>query len=56
MKKATISEDKVSLKKQEENEKVVAPSTKTLNFIRLFARTYHIEKKLPLTDNGIYIN
>lgn len=56
MKKATISEDKVSLKNQKENEKVVAPSAKTLNFIRLFARTYHAEKNLPLMDNGIYIN
>ena len=54
MKKTTVTVDTTNLKKTEA--KVVAPSEKALNFIRLFARSYYVERSLPLTDNGININ
>lgn len=37
-------------------EKVVAPSLGTLNFLKQFARTYHVEKSLPKTLNELCLN
>ncbi|WP_197027672.1 hypothetical protein [Prevotella sp. 10(H)] len=37
-------------------EKVVAPSEKTLDFLRQFARVHHVEKALPDMINGLCIN
>ncbi|MDU1889306.1 MAG: hypothetical protein E6767_01330 [Dysgonomonas sp.] len=38
------------------NEEVVAPSAKTLDFIKQFAHTYHVEKSLPKPINGFCTN
>ncbi|MDH6309778.1 hypothetical protein M2451_002038 [Dysgonomonas sp. PFB1-18] len=40
-------------KKQKE---VVAPSEKTLDFLRQFARAYYVEKSLPRAVNEICVN
>lgn len=37
-------------------EKVVAPSEKTLDFLRQFARAHYVEKTLPDTVNGLCMN
>lgn len=37
-------------------EKVVAPSEKTLNFLKQFARTYYVEKALPVAINNLCVN
>lgn len=36
--------------------KVVAPSEKTLDFLRSFARTYHVEQSLPKGLNSLCVN
>lgn len=36
--------------------KVVAPSARTLNFIKQFARSYYVEQKLPMPLAGICVN
>lgn len=37
-------------------EKVVAPSQVTLDFLKSFARSYHSENKLPKTLNSMCVN
>ncbi|MBK5722017.1 hypothetical protein JGH11_14150 [Dysgonomonas sp. Marseille-P4677] len=37
-------------------EKVVAPSDKTLDFLKQFARTYYVEKTLSATLGGLCVN
>ncbi len=37
-------------------EEVVAPSEKTLELLKQFARAYHVEKSLPKGMNGMCIN
>lgn len=41
---------------EKEEEKVVAPSKKTLDFLKQFARTYHAEEALPQSVNELYLN
>jgi len=36
--------------------KVVAPSEKTMNFLKQFAHTYHVEKSLPKAINELCVN
>lgn len=38
------------------SEEVVAPSSKTLEFIKQFSRTYQIENSLPKSMNSICLN
>lgn len=38
------------------DEKVVAPSTETLDFIKQFARSYYVDKNLPVSLAGICVN
>lgn len=40
----------------ENKKEVVAPSNKTLDFIKQFAHTYHVEKSLPEPVNGFCVN
>lgn len=42
--------------KKAEELKVVAPSAKTLDFLKAFARSYHAEKSLPDSLSGYCIN
>lgn len=37
-------------------EEVVAPSKKTLDFLRSFARAYHVEQSLRNGLNGLCVN
>ncbi|MDR2948353.1 MAG: hypothetical protein LBV71_04015 [Prevotella sp.] len=39
-----------------EEEKVVAPSKNTLDFLKQFARTYYVEKSLPKPLNELCVN
>jgi len=48
-----ISTPKDDRKKQQ---KVVAPSEKTLGFLKQFARTYYVETSLPRQVNEICVN
>lgn len=36
--------------------KVVAPSAETLSFIKQFARSYYVERELPVSLSGICVN
>lgn len=38
------------------NEEVVAPSEKTLEFLKQFARSYHVDRSLPRELNGFCVN
>ena len=40
----------------EQDQKVVEPSVRTLDFLKSFARTYYVEKKLPEPMNSICLN
>lgn len=42
--------------KKSEDLKVVAPSAKTIEFLKAFARSYHAEKSLPESLSGYCIN
>lgn len=37
-------------------QEVVAPSDQTLDFLRLFARTYYVDKSLPSPINEVCVN
>jgi len=37
-------------------EKVVVPSAKTLDFLKQFARSYYVEKSLPKAVNEFCVN
>lgn len=37
-------------------EKVVAPSEKTLDFLKQFARAHYVDKSLPDTISGLCVN
>jgi len=41
---------------EKNNEEVVAPSDKSLDFLKQFARTYYVEKSLPKAINGLCVN
>lgn len=41
---------------REEDKMVVAPSDKTLNFLKQFARTYYVDKSLPKPVNDLCMN
>lgn len=43
-------------KSEERKETVVAPSQKTIDFLKQFAHTYYVEKKLPPTFGGLCVN
>lgn len=45
-----------NLCKVSEDKKVVAPSIQTLDFIKQFARSYYVEKKLPNVFCGVCVN
>ncbi|MDR2956433.1 MAG: hypothetical protein LBV43_15275 [Prevotella sp.] len=42
--------------KQRKEKEVVAPSEKTLDFLKQFARVYHVEKSLPKEISGLCTN
>lgn len=42
--------------KDSQNKEVVAPSAETLGFIKQFARSYYVEKRLPSALSGICVN
>lgn len=50
--KKSTPKKKTSEKKELNNE----IDAQTLNFLRLFARSYHVEKKMPPSLNGICLN
>lgn len=39
-----------------EKKRVVAPSAETLDFIKQFARSYYVEKRLPISLSEICVN
>lgn len=41
---------------ENKSRKVVAPSVRTLDFIKQFARSYYVEQKLPNPLSGICVN
>ncbi|MFT3995356.1 MAG: hypothetical protein QM660_13670 [Dysgonomonas sp.] len=40
----------------EKEELVVVPSSRTLDFLRAFARSYYVEKTLPTSLNEVCVN
>lgn len=44
------------IKFDKKKEKVVVPSPKTLEFIKQFSRTYHVNDSLPRSLNGLCLN
>lgn len=41
----------------DDNEKMqLEPKTETISFLRQFARSYHIEKRLPSSLGGLVLN
>jgi len=50
------SEDYLHVMNEDENHDSFVPTKKTLSFISQFARTYHVEKGLPLSMSGIILN
>ena len=54
MKKISTPEQCQRFDKNEK--KVVAPSEKTLDFLKQFARVHYIDKSLPNAINGLCVN
>ncbi len=57
MKHVFTSDDckKVNMMKNEKSD-TIAPRKQTLAFIMQFAKSYHVEKNLPLNLSGIILN
>lgn len=46
----------IKKRKKQIEEEVVAPSESTLDFIKMFARTYYVDKKITAPINHFCIN